>query len=53
MPYSRCGRTFAPYNWMKANFERYWKERRIMVINRLALFAVSAVRDFLSTPIDS
>ncbi len=41
IPYSRCGRTKAPYKWMKADFERSWKERVIMKINRLALFAAA------------
>ncbi len=41
IPYSRCGRTKAPYKGMKADFERSWKERLIMKINRLALFAAS------------
>ncbi len=41
IPYSRCGRTKAPYIGMKADFERSWKERLIMKINRLALFAVA------------
>ncbi len=41
IPYSRCGRTNASYKGMKANFKRSWKERLIMKINRLALFAVS------------
>ncbi len=40
--YSRCERTKAPYNGMKADFERSWKERLTMKINRLALFAASA-----------
>ncbi len=26
IPYSRCGRTKAPYKGMKADFERFWKE---------------------------
>ncbi len=41
IPYSRCGRTKAPYKGMKVDFERSWKERLIMKINRLALFASS------------
>ncbi len=41
IPYSRCGRTNAPYKGMKADFERSWKEHFIMKINRLALFAAS------------
>ncbi len=41
LPYSRCGRTKAPYKEMKVDFERSWKERLIMEINRLALFAAS------------
>ncbi len=36
-----CGRTKAPYKGMKADFERSWKERLIMKINRLALFAAA------------
>ncbi len=39
IPYSRCGRTKAPYKGMKADFERSWKEHLIMKINRLPLFA--------------
>ncbi len=39
--YSRWGRTKVPYKGMKADFERPWKERLIMKINRLALFSVS------------
>ncbi len=31
MPFSRCGRTKVPYNWLKADFERPWKERLIML----------------------
>ncbi len=38
IPYSRFGRTKAPYKEMKADFERSWK---IVKINRLALFAAS------------
>ncbi len=41
IPYSRCGRTKAPYKGIKADFERSWKERLIMKINRLDLFAAS------------
>ncbi len=41
IPYSRCGPTKAPIKGMKADFERYLKERLIMKVNRLALFAVS------------
>ncbi len=41
IPYSRCERTNAPYKGMKVDFERSWKERLIMNINRLALFAAS------------
>ncbi len=41
LPYSRCGRTKAPYKGMIADFERSWKERLIMKINRLALFAAA------------
>ncbi len=41
IPYSRCGRTKAPYKGMKADLERSWKERLIKKINRLALFAAS------------
>ncbi len=37
IPYSRCGRTKAPYKGMKADLERSWKERLIMKINRLAI----------------
>ncbi len=29
IPYSRCGRTKAPYKGMKTDFERSWKELRI------------------------
>ncbi len=39
--YSTCGRTRAPYNGMKANFESPYNDRLIMKINGLALFAVS------------
>ncbi len=38
IPHSRCGRTKAPYKGMKAES---WKERFIMKIKRLALFAAS------------
>ncbi len=41
IPYSRCGRTKFSYNGMDADFERPWRERFIMRINRLALFAAS------------
>ncbi len=30
IPCSRCGRTKAPYKGMKADSERFWKERLIM-----------------------
>ncbi len=43
-PYSRCGRTKASYKEMKADFERSWKERLIVKINGLALFAASVHR---------
>ncbi len=36
-----CGCTKAPYDGMLLNFEGSWKERLIMKINRLALFAAS------------
>ncbi len=39
--YTRCGRTKSPYKGIKADFERSWKERFIMKINRLALFAAA------------
>ncbi len=42
IPYSRCDHTKAPYNGMKADFERPWNECLIMKINRFALFAASA-----------
>ncbi len=41
IPCSRCGRTKASYNGMKADFERSWKKCLIMKIKRLALFAAS------------
>ncbi len=44
IPYSRCERTKALYKGMKTDFERPWKERLIMKINRLALFAASVHR---------
>ncbi len=31
IPYSRCGRFKAPYNWLKGDFERPWKERLIVL----------------------
>ncbi len=43
-PYSRCGRTKASYKEMKADFEISWKERLIVKINGLALFAASVHR---------
>ncbi len=39
--YSRCRRTKAPYKGMKTDFKRSLKERLMMKINRLALFAAS------------
>ncbi len=39
IPYSRCGLTKASYKGMKADFDRSWKERLIMKINRQDLFA--------------
>ncbi len=41
IPYSMCGRIKASYKGMKADFKRSSKERLIMKINRLALFAAS------------
>ncbi len=41
IPYTRFGRTKASYKGMEGDFERLWKERLIMEINRLALFAAS------------
>ncbi len=38
---ARFRRTCVPYNGMKADYERSWKERLIMKISRLALFTVS------------
>ncbi len=41
IPYSRCGRTKAPYKEEIANCERSWMERLFMKINRLDLFTAS------------
>ncbi len=41
IPYLRCGRTKAPYNGMKADFERSWKERLVMKIIFFALHVAS------------
>ncbi len=45
IPYSRCGRTKAPYKGIKADFERSWKEGLILKINRLALFSAQCTAD--------
>ncbi len=36
IPYSRCGRTKAPFKGMKADFERSWKE--LSMKNSLAVY---------------
>ncbi len=36
MPYSRPGHTKALFNGKKADFERFWKKRIIIKINRYA-----------------
>ncbi len=41
IPYSKCGRIGAPYNGMKADFERLWKGCLIMKTSRHASFAAS------------
>ncbi len=36
MPYYRCGRTKAPFNWMKVDFDLSFEKRSSMKINNLA-----------------
>ncbi len=43
IPYSRCRRTKSLCKWMKANFERSWKENLIIKINRFAIFDKQAL----------